>query len=298
MTSAVEAMRLGAYNYLSKPVDLERLMQTLRRASERRQLVLENRDLLRRTQVVNRIKGEFINGMSHEVRTPLGHVTGFTQLLQDTLEGLTEKQRGYLQNIHDAVERLFDMFENILQYSVLKLGDANLKLESTTTDQLIDQIVEAARPLAAEHEIELRVEHQGELVGVDVSACCRAIGLLVDNAIKFSGDGKVVTLEANLRPPEEGPDHVPVDAALPYVVSGWLAFRVTDEGIGIADEDQERIFDTFVQANSALDRHYEGSGIGLALALSLARLHGGTITLDSRPGQGSTFTLLVPVAAT
>ena len=177
MTSAVEAMRLGAYDYLSKPVDLERLMQTLRRASERRQLVLENRDLLRRTQVVNRIKDEFINGMSHEVRT---------QLLQDTLEGLTEKQRGYLQNIQDAAERLLDMFENILQYSVLKSGDANLKLESTTTDQLIDQIVEAARPLAAEHEIELRVEHQGELVGVDVSACCRAVGLLVDNAIKFT----------------------------------------------------------------------------------------------------------------
>lgn len=136
MKSVVEAMRLGAYDYMSKPVDLDRLLQTLRRASERHQLVLENRDLLRRTQEANRIKGEFISGMSHEVRTPLGHITGFTQLLQDMLEGLTDKQKGYLQNIHDAAERLLDMFDNILQYSMLKSGDVNIKIDRTRVDHL------------------------------------------------------------------------------------------------------------------------------------------------------------------
>ncbi len=296
MKSAVEAVRIGAYDYLSKPVDLDRLLQTLRRASERRHLVLENRDLLRRTQEANRIKGEFINGMSHEVRTPLGHITGFTQLLQDMLEGLTDKQRGYLQNIHDAAERLLDMFENILQYSMLKSGDVSISIEETTIDQLFELVIDDARPLAAEQGVELKVDPNDRVVAIDASICRRVVSLLVDNAIKFSSDGKVVTLTAETLPPSPVPDDVNV-ADLPHPVAGWLAIHVADEGIGIAEEDRERIFGTFTQADSSLERHYEGSGIGLALALSLARLHGGAISLSSEVGKGSTFTLFVPTWA-
>ena len=293
MQSAVEAMRIGAYDYLSKPVDLDRLIQTLRHASERRQLILENRDLLRRTQESNRIKGEFINGMSHEVRTPLGHITGFTQLLQDMVEGLTDKQKGYLQNIHDAAERLLDMFDNILQYSMLKSGDVSITIEKTAVHNLFKTVIEEARALAAEQGVELRSSSDDISVSVDAGTCTRALGLLVDNAIKYSGDGKVVTLGAELLSAAETPDGVN-EEGLNRARTGWLAIHVTDEGIGIAEEDQERIFSSFTQADSSLERPYEGSGIGLALALSLARLHSGTISLQSEIGKGSTFTLFVP----
>ena len=294
MKSAVEAMRLGVYDYMSKPVDLDRLLQTLRRASERHQLVLENRDLLRRTQEANRIKGEFINGMSHEVRTPLGHITGFTQLLQDMLEGMTDKQKGYLQNIHDAAERLLDMFDNILQYSMLKSGDVSIKIDRTRVDHLFDLVIDNARPLAVEQGVELKAQGGDISVPVDAGTCIRAMGLLVDNAIKFSGDGKTITLRAELLPASATPDDVN-DVDLLRPPTGWLAIHVTDEGIGIAQEDHARIFASFTQADSSLERRFEGSGIGLAL--SLARLHGGTISVQSEIGRGSTFTLHIPTSS-
>jgi DNA-binding NtrC family response regulator len=122
MKSAVEAIRLGAFDYLSKPVDMERLVKTLQNGSERRRLILDNRDLVGSLKESNRLKTEFINGMSHEVRTPLGHIQGFAQILQDTMNGLSEKQAGYLQNILTASNRLLNMFEDILQYSTLTRG--------------------------------------------------------------------------------------------------------------------------------------------------------------------------------
>jgi len=122
MKSAVEAIRLGAFDYLSKPVDMERLVKTLQNGSERRRLILDNRDLVGCLKESNRLKTEFINGMSHEVRTPLGHIQGFAQILQDTMNGLSEKQAGYLQNILTASNRLLNMFEDILQYSTLTRG--------------------------------------------------------------------------------------------------------------------------------------------------------------------------------
>ena len=141
MKSAVEAMRAGAYDYLTKPVDLDRLLQTLRQADERRKLVIENRDLLRRLTEANRIKAEFINGMSHEVRTPLGHITGFAQILEDTLENLTDKHQRYLRNIQDGASRLLDLFENILSFSTLKTGDVQVNPESVNLDETLQNAI-------------------------------------------------------------------------------------------------------------------------------------------------------------
>jgi two-component system C4-dicarboxylate transport response regulator DctD len=141
MKSAVEAMRVGAYDYLTKPVDLDRWLQTLRKADERRRLT-----------EANWIKAEFINGMSHEVRTPLGHITGFAQILEDTLENLTEKQQRYVQNIQNGARRLLDLFENILSFSTLKTGDVQVKLESVNVKDILDAAIEESRPYPPNRE--------------------------------------------------------------------------------------------------------------------------------------------------
>jgi signal transduction histidine kinase len=293
MKSAVEAMRAGAYDYLTKPVDLDRLLQTLRQADERRKLVIENRDLLRRLTEANRIKAEFINGMSHEVRTPLGHITGFAQILEDTLENLTDKHQRYLRNIQDGARRLLDLFENILSFSTLKTGDVHVNPESVNLDETLQNAIEASQPSAADLGVTVRTEGDtSQSVRVDKNICTKALGLLLDNAIKFNKEGGAVELgvsvDESLREEMDVPDS--------SIASGWLSITVRDTGIGIAADQFEFIFELFTQADASLTRSYEGAGIGLALARSLARLHGGTIHVESRVDQGSTFTLILPVA--
>jgi signal transduction histidine kinase len=293
MKSAVEAMRAGAYDYLTEPVDLDRLLQTLRQADERRKLVIENRDLLRRLTEANRIKAEFINGMSHEVRTPLGHITGFAQILEDTLENLTDKHQRYLRNIQDGARRLLDLFENILSFSTLKTGDVHVNPESVNLDETLQNAIEASQPSAADLGVTVRTEGDtSQSVRVDKNICTKALGLLLDNAIKFNKEGGAVELgvsvDESLREEMDVPDS--------SIASGWLSITVRDTGIGIAADQFEFIFELFTQADASLTRSYEGAGIGLALARSLARLHGGTIHVESRVDQGSTFTLILPVA--
>jgi signal transduction histidine kinase len=290
MSSAVEAMRAGAYDYLTKPVDLDRLLQTLRKADERRRLIIENRALLSRLTEANRIKAEFINGMSHEVRTPLGHITGFAQILEDTLENLTEKQQRYIQNIQGGARRLLDLFENILSFSTLKTGDVQVNPESLVVRELLEAAVEESRPEAADAGISVDVEMEGTLSArVDRKICEKALGLIVDNAIKFNNDRGSVTLSAsvsNSRPPGiDNPE--PSDA-------GWLSISVADTGIGIPEDQLEHVFGLFTQADASLARPYEGAGVGLALARSLARLHGGTIQVETELGKGSSFKLIIP----
>jgi signal transduction histidine kinase len=291
MNSAVEAMRAGAYDYLTKTLDLDRLLQTLRKADERRRLIIENHALLSRLTKANRIKAEFINGMSHEVRTPLGYITGFAEILEDTLENLTEKQQRYIKHIQGGAGRLLDLFENILSFSTLKTGDVQINPESLAVRELLEAAVEESRPEAAEAGISVDVEMEESLCArVDRKICAKALGLIVDNAIKFNKERGSVTLSAGVfdsRPP--GIDSTESSNA------GWLNISVTDTGIGIPEDQREHIFGLFTQADASLARPYEGAGVGLALARSLARLHGGTIQIESELGKGSSLTLIIPI---
>jgi DNA-binding NtrC family response regulator len=123
MKSAVDAMRLGAFDYLNKPLDAERLIQTVKRAAEHYRLVTENRTLIETLTESNRIKTQFLHGMSHEIRTPLGHITGFAEILESTLTGLTDKQERYLHNIQNAAKRLLSIFDDMMQYVDLSSDD-------------------------------------------------------------------------------------------------------------------------------------------------------------------------------
>jgi signal transduction histidine kinase len=265
-------------------------MQTLRNADEQRKLILENKALLGRLTEANRIKAEFINGMSHEVRTPLGHITGFAQILEDTLENLTEKQVRYVQNIQNGAKRLLDLFENILSFSTLKTGDVHVNPESVNIGEVVGSAIDESRPLAADQGITVSVSGDSSAKAyVDPIICGRAINLLLDNAIKFNKEGGSVVIDVSIT------DTLAEDIETPDTggASGWLSISLADTGI--AEDQYEQIFGLFTQADGSLSRAYEGAGIGLALARSLARLHGGAITLRSQPDQGSTFTLILPI---
>jgi signal transduction histidine kinase len=131
-------------------------------------------------------------------------------------------------------------------------------------------------------------------VTADLDICRKVLSLLLDNALKFTPEEGRIVLGAEVRlgpPPDCVPHPLPVDAR----ADRWLHLSVADGGPGVAVEDHRRIFNLFEQGDASLTRNHPGTGLGLALALSLARLHGGTIALASRPGAGATFTLVVPV---
>ena len=297
MKSAVEALRLGAYDYLSKPVDIDRLTQSIRNAAERRALVLANRTLLRSLEEANRLKAEFIRGMNHEVRTPLGHILGFAQILEETLQDLNDKQLRYFENIRAGANGLLEMFENILQFSALQSGDARVKREPFSVSMLIDDVLESYVEAGKEKRLRLEREADADMVAeADLEMCRKILALLLDNAVKFTPEDGHVLVRADIRPEPalDGGRDIPDDGVK---AAGWLHMAVVDTGEGIDPEDHERIFNLFEQVDGALNRQHQGSGLGLALALSLARGQGGTITVDSRPGAGSTFTAIIPLAA-
>ena len=292
MNSAIEALRLGAYDYLQKPVDAERLIQTLRNGTERRRLILENRALVQSLQEANQLKTEFINGMSHEIRTPLGHITGFAQILEGTLDRLTEKQARYLQNIQTAANRLLSMFDNILQYSVLNSGEVQIAPASFPLSEFLNRTLDPFESAVAEKRIavDLQPPEPDRSVIADAETCRKILSLLLDNAVQFSPEQGALGLKAEVLPSPSVPSDLDERGA-----EAWLHISVSDTGPGIDPEDQERIFNLFEQVDGSLAREHEGTGLGLALARSLARIHNGVIALDSRPGEGSTFTLVIPL---
>ncbi|MDA0748616.1 MAG: hybrid sensor histidine kinase/response regulator [bacterium] len=297
MKSAVEALRLGAYDYLSKPVDMERLIQTLRNGIERRRLLLENRSLLHSLEETNRLKTEFIHGMSHEVRTPLGHILGFCQILHATLENLTDKQVRYLENIQGGAQRLLSMFEDMMRFSTLKSGDLRVEPTQFALADFLQTSLGPFRPIATDKQIELICESPAtaSTIIADVDICGKALELLLDNAIKFTPANGTVTLSGKIGPMPTLPDTA---GTHPASKARWLHIAVTDTGPGVAPDDQERIFNLFEQGDGGLDRGHEGTGLGLALARSLAHAHDGDITLQSEPPNGSTFCLFIPLSDT
>ncbi len=291
MKSAVGALRLGAFDYLSKPVDIERLVQTLQNGSERRLLILENRDLVRSLEESNRLKTEFINGLSHEVRTPLGHIQGFAQILQDTLNGLTEKQVGYLHNILSASNRLLNMFEDILQFSTLRQGETRIIPEPLIPSEFLSECILEHTEFAEAKNLCIETDATNRIVSVDHKICRKATSLILDNAVKFSAENGSIDLGAQIltsppascgKPMTQGPGE-------------WFHIIISDNGPGVEPEDQDRIFNLFEQADGGLDRKFEGTGLGLALAQSLAKAHGGQVSVENRPGKGNTFTLALPI---
>ena len=294
MKSAVDAMRLGAFDYLNKPVDAERLIQTVKRAAEYYRLVTENQTLIETLTEANRIKAQFLHGMSHEIRTPLGHITGFAEILESTLTDLSDKHERYLNNIQNAARRLLSMFDDMMQYVDLSSDDIPLSKDAFSLQNIIDK---AQKPLAdAIHTQSLSLNRQLPEASVitDETVCSKIAEVLLKNAVQFSPDNGKVTVSAHFH----DEPHVPKDQRTNLIASpgdSWLHLSITDEGPGIDAEDHERILNVFVQLDGTLTRGHHATGMGLALAKNLAQRLNGCVTLKSAPDEGSTFTLVIPV---
>jgi len=240
------------------------------------------RDLEQRTaelQVVSRHKSEFLASMSHELRTPLNAVIGFSEVLLDQLFGeLNERQLEYLRDIWTSGKHLLHLLSDILDLSKVEAGKLELETVSFSVKEALDYSISMMRERATRHGLVLALDVAAD-VGVVESDELRfkqVVINLLSNAVKFTPDGGTITVDARTDARE-------------------LIVTVTDTGIGVAPEDQERIFESFQQGPSLAAR--EGTGLGLALCRRIVALMGGRMWLDSEADVGSTFGFTVPITA-
>jgi signal transduction histidine kinase len=232
---------------------------------------------------MNRLKSDFLATMSHELRTPLNSIIGFSEVLSGS-ETLGERQRRYANNIQTSGKMLLGMINDILDLAKIESGKMEVRIDDFSIRDVCEALANLTRPIAERKNItlECRLDEAIPLMRQDPGKVRQILYNLLSNAIKFTPEGGMVTLRART----EG---------------RYVVLAVEDTGIGIADEDRETVFEKFRQAkvpgqeDNVLTREHQGTGLGLSIVRELTRLLGGEIHLKSQLGQGSTFTIRIPL---
>jgi len=245
-------------------------------ASQKRELEVANAQI----REISRLKSEFLANMSHELRTPLNAILGFSEILKDNLAGeLTAQQRQEcLESIHTSGRHLLELVNDVLDLSKIEAGRMELSYDTFRVTAAFREVHNVIKSLSERRELTLSEDIVPDDLEVraDKSKFKQVLYNLLSNAIKFTPGGGRVWVRA--RPLGED-----------------LVVEVGDTGIGIAPEHQEMIFSEFYQIDSPATRQAQGTGLGLSLTRRLIQLHGGTIALESAPGQGSVFTYRMPL---
>ncbi len=245
--------------------------------TERKQIELKLRASQAAAEAGSRAKSEFLATMSHELRTPLNAIMGLSQLLQQEMVGsLNEKQKEYISCIYSSGEHLLAVINDILDLSKIEAGKEELSVLPLSVPELCNAVLSTVRDRAIEKGLHLTsdIDSKADVCVADARRIKQMLINLLTNAIKFTPAGQVSLLVQKL------PD--------------GINFTVSDTGIGIDANQFQFLFEPFKQLDSRLNRQYEGTGLGLALTRKLARLHGGDVTVVSKLGEGSQFTLFLP----
>ncbi len=226
----------------------------------------------------NQLKSDFLANMSHELRTPLNSIIGFSDmLLTEDVGALSPTQRDFLETVARNGRHLLDLISELLDLSKIEAGQLRLALEAVDLRELLRDAADTVRAQTEQrrHRLEIEVPDQPLQVTADHGRVRQVLLNLLSNAIKFTPEGGRLRIVGRAE-------------------NGGARIEVIDTGIGIAPADQSKLFREFVQLDASASRHYEGTGLGLALCKRLVELHGGRIGVESDLGRGSTFWFTLP----
>ncbi len=232
-------------------------------------------------EAANQAKSTFLANMSHELRTPMNAIIGYSEMLQEEAEDLGQEHFiPDLQKIHAAGKHLLGLINDVLDLSKIEAGRMDLFLETFDIPTVIQDVVTTINPLVEKNANTLQVHCADDLPAMraDLTKVRQALFNLLGNACKFTEQGTITLGVA--REMRDG--------------EARISFRVTDTGIGMTPEQMGKLFQAFSQADASTSRKYGGTGLGLAISQKFCRMMGGDITVESAPGQGSTFTIQLP----
>jgi signal transduction histidine kinase len=234
----------------------------------------------RQLEIASRHKSQFLANMSHELRTPLNSVLGFTEMLADGLYGeLPDKAKSTLGRVQANGRHLLGLINDVLDLSKIEAGQLTLAMEDYSISRIVKTVAAATEPLARAKGLQLSISiAEGLPTGCgDERRLTQVLLNLAGNAVKFTDKGSI-DIAAQRR-------------------DGVFELLVHDTGPGIAPEHQQRIFEEFQQVDESSTRQKGGTGLGLAISKRIVEMHGGTISVDSVPGSGSTFKIAIPIKA-
>ncbi|HWO41543.1 MAG TPA: ATP-binding protein [Candidatus Eisenbacteria bacterium] len=271
LDTAIEGLRLGAFDYISKPFDVNHVLALVRRGLERRRAKARLRE----------VKADFLSNVSHELRTPLSVVVGFVYLLLNQVIGkLTDEQQKVLETVYRNSEELLELIDNVLWMTSLNAGDNDAFVAPFDVRDVIEQTAKRYERILREKGLTLSIEGCSSALRIvnDRSKIERIVQNIFSNAVKFTARGGIRVIA---RPS----------------AAGGVELEIGDTGIGIERAKLDSIFEPFHQIDSSIHRSFSGLGLGLTVARRMAELIGGSIELSSEPGVGTRVTVRVPSKA-
>ncbi|CAN1213331.1 hypothetical protein TUMEXPCC7403_24210 [Tumidithrix helvetica PCC 7403] len=272
---AIAIQQADLYQQLQEEL-AERRQTEIKLMESNEQLAISNAELARAT----RLKDEFLANMSHELRTPLNAILGMSEGLQENVFGeLNPREKKAIATIESSGRHLLELINDILDLAKIESGKMELQIAPASVQNLCISSLSFVKQIAHKKGIQLRqqISPNLEAIAVDELRIRQALINLLINAVKFTPEGGKVRLETHLD-----------------MTASTIQFHVIDTGIGIAPEDIPKLFQSFVQIDSSLNRQFGGTGLGLALVKRIVELHQGTVMVESTLGTGSRFTITLP----
>jgi signal transduction histidine kinase len=244
---------------------------------------------------LDRLKSNFLGVISHELRTPLTSIIGYSEMLLEGIAGiLAGDQRKFVETIHEKGEQLLQLIMSLLDLSKLESGTMSMRKGAVDLATLLSEVASTIEPKARRKAIAIECTVEPELPRLqgDSERLRQVFVNLADNAVKFSPSGEVVRLLARWAPLDAEAAKEGFSLLAPS--RRMIEVQVVDSGIGIPEQERERVFDPFYQVDSSSTREHEGTGLGLSIARRLVEAHGGRVTVLSNEPKGTILSVVVP----